>query len=246
MSHALRALVVWCLSWVSEQSTTPLFEIRVGVGQGESDGSAQANRAPPRSWIMLDDARLMAPPDRVSECEARLQEAGVRFTAARIPPHQNSSKTILCGTEQAVRFRRGPGNIRWSSSPKLSCRAALALAQFEQIVREEATALLDSRVYAARHLGTYACREMAAYDGWISEHSYANAIDISSFTLANGRVISVRQHYFEDGPEGQFLRAIARRAYTDDVFSVVLTPAFDAHHRDHFHLDMAHYRAGEF
>lgn len=198
-----------------------------------------------RSWIILDDARLMAPPERVPGCEARLTEAGVRFSAARITPHWNPSKTILCGAEQVVRFHRGPGNIRWSSAPRLSCRAALALAQFEQIVREEAAKEFKSRVYAAQHIGTYACREMAAYEGWISEHSYANAIDISMFTLASGRRISVRDHYFSDGAEGRFLRAIARRAFEEAVFSVVLTPAFDARHKDHFHLDMAHYRVGE-
>jgi hypothetical protein len=39
-----------------------------------------------------------------------------------------------------------------------------------------------------------------------------------------------------------FLRSLARRLYDEDVFSVVLTPFFDALHRDHFHLDLARYR----
>jgi hypothetical protein len=39
-----------------------------------------------------------------------------------------------------------------------------------------------------------------------------------------------------------FLRAAARRAYDDGVFSVVLTPYFDPLHRDHFHVDLARYR----
>ncbi len=236
MGALLRAFV-GVFSWLALAESPAPADVRI-------DAAGIQVRA--RSWIRLDDTRPMAPPERVGDCEARLQEAGIRFTTSRIPPHLNDSKTILCGTEQAVRFRRGPGNIRWSSPPKLSCRAALALGRWEEIIREEAATHLNSRVYAARHIGTYACREMAAYDGWISEHSYANAIDISSFTLASGVVISVREHYFDEGPKGRFLRAIARRAYTEDVFSVVLTPAFDAHHRSHLHLDMAHYRAGEY
>ena len=50
----------------------------------------------------------------------------------------------------------------------------------------------------------------------------------------------------EKGAEGFSMREVARRAFEEDVFSVVLTPAFDDHHKGHLHLDMAHYRAGEY
>src|SRR5687768_17816152 len=48
-----------------------------------------------------------------------------------------------------------------------------------------------------------------------SEHSYANAIDLSVFQLANGRKISVERHFGRPGTEpksaeGRFLRALAR------------------------------------
>jgi hypothetical protein len=42
--------------------------------------------------------------------------------------------------------------------------------------------------------------------------------------------------------EGRFLRSVATRLYDEGVFSVVITPFFDALHRDHFHLDQARYR----
>lgn len=42
---------------------------------------------------------------------------------------------------------------------------------------------------------------------------------------------------------GSFLRAVSRRANDEDVFSHVLTPFFDAHHKNHFHLDLARFRA---
>lgn len=221
----------------------------LGVVGSDATRAPDAPAASPTtttSWIVLDDAALMAPPAPVEGCQEALREAGVRAEPVRMTPHPNPSNTIMCGTAQAVRFKRGPGKIRWSRAPKVSCRLGLALAQFEVLVQEEAARLFGDRVYAARHVGTYNCREMAAYDGWISEHSYANAIDVVSFTLAKGTEISVRRHYFEDSPRGAFLRAVARRAYEEDVFSVVLTPAFDAHHRGHLHFDMAHYRAGEY
>jgi hypothetical protein len=89
---------------------------------------------------------------------------------------------------------------------------------------------------------------MAAYPGWVSEHAYANAIDLARFTLRNGVTIDV-QRDFDKGAEpparkaGAFLRTVSQRAYDEEVFSHVLTPFFDAHHRDHFHLDLARYRS---
>jgi hypothetical protein len=35
---------------------------------------------------------------------------------------------------------------------------------------------------------------------------------------------------------------VSQRAYDEEVFSHVLTPFFNAAHRNHFHLDLARYR----
>jgi hypothetical protein len=88
---------------------------------------------------------------------------------------------------------------------------------------------------------------MARFRHMVSEHSYANAIDVRAFTLDDGRRIEVLAHFGPTTaeppePESRFLRSVARRLYDEAVFSVVLTPFWDAHHRDHFHLDMARYR----
>ncbi len=96
-------------------------------------------------------------------------------------------------------------------------------------------------------LGTYSCRVVEAYPGTISEHSYANAIDLARFTLTSGVTVSVAADCDKgEGaprrPAGSFLRAVSQRAYDEDVFSHVLTPFFDASHRDHFHLDLARFR----
>ena len=39
-------------------------------------------------------------------------------------------------------------------------------------------AIYGAPVVRIDQLGTYNCREMAAFPGWVSEHSYANAIDL--------------------------------------------------------------------
>ncbi len=212
------------------------------VAQGE-DGGDEVFRAPPFDDIWDDG--VVGPPEEITACEERLEDAGVQFVSSRLPVHENKSG-ITCGAPQAVRYVSGPGKIRWTGKPKVSCPVALALSRFETVVQEEAERHLGKRVKKIRHMGTYNCREMAAYPGWVSEHSYANAIDIRSFTLQNGKEIAVLGHYGEPGEPQKgaerFLQAIARRTVDEDIFSVVLTPAFDRLHRNHFHLDMARYR----
>lgn len=206
----------------------------------------------PGAYANLDpsDDYVLGPPDPYADCEAELATAGVKFVRATLAVHvpKHSKVPITCGAPQVVTFMRGPGNIAYNAPPLLTCSMALALASFERILQAEAIAIFGSPVARIEQLGTYNCREMAAYPGWVSEHSYANAIDIGSFVLKNGKAIDVLRD-FDVGdppptkPAASFLRVVSRRANDEDVFSHVLTPFFDAHHRNHFHLDLARYRA---
>ncbi len=187
---------------------------------------------------------VVGPPDIVADCGERLRAAGVQFSPAELPVRTRRGG-LTCGAEQVVVYERGPTGVRWNASPLVTCGMALALSDFERILAEEA-AVLGQRVVRIEQGGTYNCRKMARYD-WISEHSFANAIDVRSFTLKNGRRISVEHDFGKldrepKSMEGRFLRSLARRLYDEGVFSVVLTRYFDELHRDHFHLDLARYR----
>ncbi|MFV8755371.1 extensin family protein [Nannocystaceae bacterium ST9] len=187
------------------------------------------------------DPEPMRPPDEIVACEQRLTNSGIEFSPARISLHPSPDGSFTCGAPQVVRYERGPGKIRYSSKPKMACPLALAFADFERIIQEEARAHLGQEVEKIHHVGTYNCREMALYD-FISEHSYANGMDISSFELADGRELTISKDYFDEDAGGQFLRALAKRIYAEGVFSVVMTPNADSLHKHHLHVDMAHYR----
>ena len=227
-----------------------IFEtlLRIALATMSAEADAQAPAAPVAAEpspveALVEELDPMRPPEAVEGCHESLEQAGVKFEASRISLHPSKSGEFMCGAPQVVRYKRGPGKIRWSSSPKVSCGVALALVRFETIVQEEAMAHFGKRVYRIKHLGTYNCREMSAYDGWVSEHSYANAIDIASFELTNSKQVSVLDDWDDPGPKGKFLKRLTRRLYDEDVFSVVLSPDFDSLHRNHLHLDMAHYRS---
>ncbi len=192
------------------------------------------------------DDDVVGPPDAIADCEAQLAAAGVSFRHASLPVH--AEHKLVCGAPQVVVYLGGPGHIAYEPAPLLTCPMALALASFERIVQEEAARDFRVPVVRIAQLGTYNCREMAAYPGWVSEHAYANAIDVARFTLRSGVTVDVQRDFdLGEAPParrgGAFLRAVSQRAFDENVFSHVLTPFFDAHHKDHFHLDLARYRS---
>jgi hypothetical protein len=193
-----------------------------------------------------DNDDVVAPPEPIADCEARLRAAGVRFAPASMPVMVGRGRQPTCGVAQAVVYQRGPAKVRYQRSPVVSCGMALGLARFEQVVAEEAQRHLGKRVVRIEHGGTYNCRRMARFD-LVSEHSYANAIDIRSVTLEGGRTLAVKSTFgrLDAAPtrrEALFWRSVASRLFDEGVFSVVLTPFFDRHHHDHLHMDLARYR----
>jgi hypothetical protein len=204
-----------------------------------ADASAHADLDP-------DNDDEIGPPPALDDCETRLAEAGVKWKPARIGVGRKVDGAYTCGSPQVVRYRSGPEKIAYSTSPLLTCGMALALADFERIVQQEAERELGHRVTKIEHLGTFNCREMAAYD-LISEHSFANAIDLRRFHLQGGGTVDVLKDFRpkDDAPTDRntrFLRALGNRLYDEGVFSVVVTPFFDALHRNHIHVDLARYR----
>ena len=210
--------------------------VHAGFGEESCDAAVvaehEADAANP--WI--------GPPDPIDGCFSRLSDLGVQFSVAHLPVHRARGGDFECGAPQAVRYRRGPLAIGLRGAPVLSCPMALAWTQAEIIIQRIAKEELGRTVAYVQHAGTYNCREMAAYPGWVSEHSYANALDIKSFVLEGGRVVSVGKSYQEQNGVGRFLRRLTRELYDREIFSVVLTPNFDGLHRRHLHLDMARYR----
>jgi hypothetical protein len=217
----------------------------VSVPVSEPAPARSLNEAP-LADVDPEDDFVVAPPDVIPDCEARLRDAGVKFAPAELPIKAATAKRPTCGTPQAVVYLRGPAGVRYNVAPVVSCGMALGLARFELALNQEAERYLGQKVARVEQGGTYNCRKMARFD-FVSEHAYANAIDIRSVTLRNGRKVSVLGGFGKlEGvprrPESLFLRSLANRLFDEGTFSVVITPFFDALHRDHIHLDLARYR----
>jgi len=181
-------------------------------------------------WLV--DWRLASIKYSPAACARTLKSPYIEAEAIADAPMKDD-----CGWTNSVRLSSA-GGVR-ASFDKVTCEAAVALALWlEHDVQPLATEMLGERVASLQSLGSYACRNIVGNPIWRnvrSQHAYANAIDIGGFVLKSGRVVSVRRHWKGEDKEGRFLRAVHRRACA--YFRVVLGPAYNAAHHDHFHLD---------
>jgi hypothetical protein len=127
----------------------------------------------------------------------------------------------------------------------LTCAMVPALESWMiEKVQTAAAAVYGQPVVEMHSLGSYSCRRMNNGTGTstMSEHAFANAIDVSGFTLADGREVMVRSGWRGTQEDQEFLRSVF--VGSCDIFHTVLGPGSDGHHEDHFHLDLMRHASG--
>ncbi|MBA3526848.1 MAG: extensin family protein, partial [Sphingomonas sp.] len=120
-----------------------------------------------------------------------------------------------------------------------SCPVAAALHLLEtRVIQPAAERHFGQAVRATVHAGSFSCRRLyGRSEGRFSEHSTADAVDITGFRLIDGSEVSVLADWSAGGQEAAFLREVRDGACR--LFPTVLSPDYNAAHRDHLHLDVA-------
>lgn len=182
----------------------------------------------PRGWAT--EAKLLALRDDPLACRAVLERSEVAY--AVLDPAGEGA----CRREDRTRLGDYP---LAPDTPPVTCPTAVALEMWRrETLAPTAEEIFGSDIAQVQHLGAYSCRRL--YDrseGRWSEHATANAIDIAGFVLADGTRISVLADWSGNGPEARFLRRARDGACR--AFATVLSPDYNAAHRDHLHLDMS-------
>ena len=134
-----------------------------------------------------------------------------------------------------------PKKVTLSSTPQVNCRVAVAMVDWAAKMNEAAMAAFDSPVARIETGKGYQCRRRNNLpEGKISEHGFANAIDITGFKLTNGDEINIETDWPQDSDNPSinslFLRTIHKSACK--TFTTVLGPNANEIHRDHFHFDL--------
>ena len=124
----------------------------------------------------------------------------------------------------------------------LTCRAAVSLALWEKhAVAPAAERHFGVPVQRIEHFGSYSCRNVYGRpNATRSRHATAEAFDVAGFVLADGRRIRVLGDWHKDSAASGFLHDVRDGACR--FFDGVLSPDYNAAHRDHLHVDRGPYR----
>ena len=175
---------------------------------------------------------------------AKTEAACVRSGQVRTSPYVSRIRTLNgpgpCGTRRPYMVSAVlDGEISLDPPATLTCRMLPAIdGWFASDVQPSARTFLGEPVAGVEVAASYGCRTRNSKRGAkMSEHAFANAIDIRAFVLASGRRIEVETGWHGSPQDALFLRSVHSGACKR--FKTIIGPDGDRHHRDHFHLDLA-------
>jgi len=185
----------------------------------------------PRPRPALAPAVPEAPPEP-SACKMDLVRRAV-FTP--LPPLVGPGG---CGAPDVVRLEAiimpDKRHVPVSPPPTLRCSMAGAIADWVRADLGTELAALGAPLKAIENYDSYDCRGMNRVAGAkLSEHGKANALDIRSFTLADGRTVQPTD------PAASSTFREEMRASACARFKTVLGPGSDGYHEEHIHVDLA-------
>lgn len=186
--------------------------------------------------VALAPARAEADerPKRKHACLRALDDLGVKYTRAR-----------RRGIRLGVRVRGPIGGVTYTGYRKapliLDCSLVYSLALSARFLREHG-------IERATYSSAYQRRRVRGTKR-PSKHSYGLAIDVHTYA-GDGREFHVRDHY-EQGlgddvdcigrpltEGGRVLRTVECQMRRSELFYSLLTPDYDAHHYNHFHIEV--------
>jgi hypothetical protein len=196
--------------------------------------TAEIPSPPPRPADLEKPVPLPPSAEVVAEdnaCRERLVALGVRFEP--LPAIAEGQ----CGAPLPLRVSVLPDGIGITAPATLVCAAAEALARWtREVVAVEAARHLEAQPSRIGIGTSYQCRTQNHRPGAkLSEHAFANGVDISGFEFKGRKAVTVTDHP-AGSPEALFLGAVRSQACT--YFTTVLGPGSDAAHADHLHLDL--------
>jgi hypothetical protein len=170
-----------------------------------------------------------------AQCRQVLATTGIDYEVLT-----DRSTGPACGFVNAVRIDRTASRV--SESFSLTCRAAVSLALWERhVLTPAAQAHFGQPVATIEHFGSYSCRNVyGRANATRSRHATAEALDVAGFVLEDGQRIRVLRDWEEPGAPAAFLREVRTGACR--FFDGVLSPDYNAAHRDHLHFDRGPYR----
>jgi hypothetical protein len=175
-----------------------------------------------------------APAAEPSPCQLHLAAAGhVVFSA--LPPLAGPG---ACGAPDVVRLEAvvmpDRTHVALEPPPTLRCTMAAAIGDWVRDELGPAAGGLGAPLRSIENYDSYDCRGMNRVTGAkLSEHGKANALDIRSLRLADGKVVRLTDIAVARGFRERIRQSACAR------FMTVLGPGSDGYHEEHVHVDLA-------
>jgi hypothetical protein len=224
-----------------------------------ADHPAVPSAAPPAQSATWSDQEILS---TLEECVRLLAPTGAELELSK--PIRNGQ----CGTPAPVLLKR-VADVELSPPAVVNCRVAAKVHKWvNESVQPKALETLGTRVERIITASAYMCRQRVGSSAErLSEHSFANALDVSAFVTADGRSIDVLTGWGQTARDRQaqaagavgsgdarplrditpsddirtkgspFLRSVHEGAC--GIFGTVLGPEANEAHRNHLHLDLA-------
>jgi len=182
-------------------------------------------------------------------CLAELNQRGIGFT--REPSARGVEIPVRpTGKVGGVLYRtdfpdRERGKVPWEV---FDCRLLLSLDDFGEVLR--AHSIVEVRIFSCWRPPS----KNWPPSEWGKRHEGALAIDVRELRRENGEVLNVLEQFngrvgaalcgpnaappSPDTPEAKELHELACAAVDSHLFNSVLTPNYNAPHKNHFHLEL--------
>ena len=190
----------------------------------------------PRAASVTRSAAVVSPQPEVRACLADLGSKSAAFTP--LPDQYYGAGCSAVGAVRLSALKSDRASLALAGLGPMTCPLADSFAGWARYgVDRAAQQILGSPLAKIETMGSYSCRNIAGSPRR-SAHATGNAIDVSGFVLADGRRITVAGDWADKPPQVQrFFVAIRQSACKR--FGTVLTPAYNAAHRDHLHLELS-------
>jgi hypothetical protein len=184
------------------------------------------------------------PPTSLETCLSKLDALGVDYSVGPSSPGVARPVTVTLPLN-GISYKSSSGTVRRTHF--MDCELALALWRSAELWRARGVkAVTDYGIY------NYRCIDQSIRPPCtgtaFSQHAFAMAIDLATFERDDGTRLSVNDDWVIDsghacagtvaGAKNDLLHQLACALYTNRVFKIILTPNYNAAHRNHFHVDL--------
>lgn len=212
-------------------------------GEGCRDGygcvvQPRANEPETQTYVCLPGRE-----SQLSDCQRELIARGVGFEPTiQAPDSPEDEPGLVCEVAEAVRLISPMLGVELRYVDGSETDRVLGACTLGHALADTIEGLKDEGVETLYHYGTYNCRVISG-TSTLSRHAYGDAIDITGFGFQDGTVWTLVDHWEHDTSApvteaGAWLYETAWGWHDAAIWSIILTPNYNAAHDDHFHVDL--------